>query len=80
MLTAPEYGSSAQRKISAVITTDAAQGAISAVRAARRNGNRWLKSCASASESISVTPTTATTQMTVRKTTPASAGSCHREL
>ena len=41
MLIAPTLGSSAQRKISAVIITDAAHGAISAVRAARRNGKRW---------------------------------------
>ena len=40
---APKFGSSAQRKISAVINTDAAHGAISAVRAARRQGKRWLK-------------------------------------
>ena len=48
MLMAPALGSSAQRKISAVISTDAAHGAISAVRAARRKGKRWLNSCASA--------------------------------
>ena len=80
MLIAPTFGSSAQRKISAVIITDAAHGAISAVRATRRPGNRSLNSCASASEISRVTPTTATTQITVRVTTPSSAGSCHRLL
>ena len=74
----PLFGSSAHRKISAVIITDAAHGAISAHRATRRPGKRWLNSCASASDSSMVTPTTTTTQITVRNSTPRRSGSCEQ--
>src|SRR5580704_13923784 len=66
MLIAPLSGCSIQRKISAVTITDAAHGAISAHRATRRPGKRWLKSWASPSESSIVMATTAITQITVR--------------
>ncbi len=59
----PLLGSSPQRKTIAVITTEAAQGAMSAQRAARRPGNFWLKSWASASEISMVPTTTVATQM-----------------
>ncbi len=50
-LIAPVFGSSIQRKMIAVIITDAAHGAISAQRAMRRPGKRWLNSCATPARS-----------------------------
>ena len=70
MLITPLSGWSIQRKISAVIMTEAAHGAISAQRATRRPGNRWLNSCAMPSESSMVMLTTVTTQTTVRTRIP----------
>ena len=62
----------------AVITTEAAQGAISAHRATRRPGNFWLKSWESASEMSMVPTTTVPTQMPVRMRMPGRSGSSHR--
>src|SRR4051812_49091449 len=76
----PLVRSSIQRKIRAVITTDAAQGAIRAHRTIRRPGKCWLNSCAMASDTIIVTATTTTTQIAVRTNTPARAGSLNSSL
>src|SRR5258708_34624506 len=72
---APLFGSSIQRKTIAVIITDAAHGAISAQRATRLPGKRWLKSWASGRAIAMVTLTTATVQMIVLITTEPNAGS-----
>ena len=77
-LTTPLPGSSAHRKISAVITTDAAHGAMSAQRASRRPGKRWLNNCATASEIAIVTVTTSTTHTAVRNSTADRSGSSNR--
>ncbi|GAA2455077.1 hypothetical protein GCM10010191_87630 [Actinomadura vinacea] len=61
---------SIHRQISALISTEAAHGTISAQRTSRRPGNRALSSCASGSESTTVAATTPTTQSTVRNRTP----------
>lgn len=74
----PLLGSSIQRKTMAVITTEAAHGAISAQRAIRRPGNRWLNSCAVAIDIRIVMTTTHTTQTTVRVITPPRSGSANR--
>ena len=71
----PTFGSSAHLKISAVIITEAAHGMISAHRATRRPGNRWLNSWARPSEISTVTATTTTTQITVRTRTETKFGS-----
>ena len=69
---------SAHRKISAVIVTEAAQGAISAQRAMRRPGHCALNSCASTIETTMVMMTAAPTQITVRMRTPLRSGSSNR--
>ncbi len=71
----PLSGCSIQRKISAVIITEAAHGAIRAQRATRRPGNRWLNSWARPSEPSMVRPTTAATQSSVRTRIPGRFGS-----
>src|SRR5262247_4457693 len=63
-LMTPLFASSAHRKTSAVIVTDAAHGAISAHRATRRPGHRALNTCANTIEIAIVTITTAPTQIT----------------
>src|SRR5450755_251034 len=75
MLIAPLSGCSIQRKIRAVIITDAAHGAMSAHRATRLPGKRWLNSWARPSETSIVRPTTATTHSTVRTRMPGRFGS-----
>ncbi len=65
-LITPTSGSSIHLKMIAVMSTDAAQGAMSAQRATLRSGKRWLNSCARASENSTVSTTTATTQITLR--------------
>src|SRR3954454_3570149 len=77
-LRTPLFGSSAHRKINDVMTTDAAHGAISAHRATRRPGKRWLNSCAIASEIAIVTVTTTTTHTAVRISTADRSGSSNR--
>src|SRR5579859_6338152 len=77
-LMTPLFGSSAHRKTSAVIITDAAHGAIRAQRATRRPGKRSLNSWARTSDSTVVTATTHTTQTIVRMSTAPSAGSLNR--
>ena len=74
----PLLASRPQRKTIAVITTDAAQGAMSAQRAMRRPGNFWLKSWQSASEMSMVPTTTVPTQMPVRTRMSTRSGSSRR--
>src|SRR5216683_2630823 len=75
MLIAPLSGCSIQRNIRAVIITDAAHGAMSAHRATRLPGKRWLNSWARPSDISMVMPTTATTHSTVRTRIPGRFGS-----
>src|SRR5882762_9774412 len=79
-LTTPYCGSSAQRKMNDVISTEAAHGAISAQRAARRPGKRWLNNWARPSDSVIVTATTTTTQTAVRIRMLLRSGSSNRSL
>src|SRR3984885_10750289 len=66
----PLSGCSIQRKISAVISTEAAQGAMIAQRAKRRPGKRWLNSAARPRDSSIVMATTDATQISVRSRMP----------
>ena len=68
--TTPFSGCSTQRKMSAVIITEAAHGAMIAHRAKRLPGKRWLYSCARPSEITMVMATDAATQITVRTRMP----------
>ena len=68
--TTPFSGWSIQRKMSAVIITEAAHGAMIAHRANRLPGKRWLYSWARPSDITMVMATDAATQITVRTRMP----------